>query len=164
MAETASIRPPISRSVILLLALAMMPFGLALPRYLRAKRSTKWPVAQGVITVSRLQVGYVKRMKGYRGEIRYQYRVGSTDYNGSRLSFERVHLAVEDAWQKVIDDYPVGKTVNVYYDPEEPSFAVLEPGLIGELAPLYQTNLGFLVLFGAGLLIALYKFREPAIR
>ena len=148
--------------LLVLLALATLLPCLALPKYLRAKSSSQWPRAAGVITSSHLVAGSFKQMKGYRGVVHYRYQVGSAEYSGSRLSFGRDHLAVRDAWQKVLDTYPAGKTVDVYYDPKDPSFAILEPGLLGEMALLYKMDLFFIATFAAALLIALYKFREPA--
>jgi hypothetical protein len=165
MPQTASSRPFSSRgAVLLLLALAALAPSAALPRYFRAKNSAQWPQTQGIITSSHLVVGRFKQTKGYRPEIQYRYQVGATEYSGSRRSFNRPHLAMQAASQNVIDAYPVGKTVAVFYDPEDPAFALLEPGLAGDMTLLYRMDLFFIAAFGAALLIALYKFREPATR
>lgn len=163
MAPITPSLPLSSRGAILLgLTLATLLPCAALPQYLRAKSSAQWPHTKAVITASYLVVGYFKQMKGYRGVVQYRYKVGSVEYSGSRLSFGRTHLAVQDAWQKVIDAYPAGKSVDVFYDPKDPSFAILEPGLLGEMAMLYKMDLFFIAAFATALLIALYKFREPA--
>jgi hypothetical protein len=94
-------------------------------------------------------------MKGYWGDIQYEYRVGETEFHGTQLSFNRVHLAVEDAWQPVLNSYPVGKSVTIYYDPANPSFAVLEPGLLGEMDSLSKLNIAFVVLFAGAFLTVL---------
>jgi hypothetical protein len=136
----------------------------SLPQYLRARRSAQWPTAKGVVKISRLQVGYFKGMKGYYGDVQYQYSVGNAEYHGTRLSFVRTHLAVEDAWQRKIDGYPVGKTVTVYYDPADPGFAVLEPGLVGELSLLFKLNIFFVVLFGASFWFVFTNYHDPEAR
>ena len=158
--------PPFSSRglILLLLVLAALAPSAALPRYLRAKNSLQWPQAQGVITSSRLVLGQFKQTKGYRPEIQYRYQVGATEYFGSRRSFNRPHLATHAASQSVIDAYPAGKTVAVFYDPKDPAFALLEPGLAGDMTMIYRMDLLFIAAFGAALLIALYKFREPASR
>src|SRR5579872_362901 len=158
-------RPFSSRGVILLLlALAALAPSAALPRYYRARNSAQWPQAQGVITLSRLVSGRFKQTKGYRPEIQYRYQVGATEYLGSRRSFENVHLATQPASQGVIDADPVGKSVTVFYDPKDPASALLEPGLPSEMNILFKMNLFLIAVFGAALLIAIYNFREPAIR
>ena len=152
-----------SRGVILLLlALATILPVVGLPKYLRAKKSSQWPSTPGTITYSHIRVVRIRRSRGYLGDIQYRYRVGATDYVGSRMSFARNHVAAAEAWQNALAAYPVGKTVPVYYDPQNPASAVLEPGLVGELNLLYKMDLFFIAAFGGGLLVALYKFREPA--
>jgi hypothetical protein len=150
--------------ILILLALGTLAPAATLPHYLRAKNSAQWPQANGVITSSYLRVGYFKHRKTYLPEIRYRYQVGPAEYSGSRRSFNTVHLATQAASQSVIDAYPVGKTVAVFYDPKDPASALLEPGIAGDLTLLYKMDLFFIAAFGAALLIALYKFREPVIR
>ena len=128
---------------------------LALPQYIRAKKSAEWPSTSGIITASSLQVRYFKGMKGYYAAIRYRYRVADRDCEGDQISFNRVHAAVADAWQKVIDEYPVGKDVKVFYDPKNPSIAVLQPGLHGEIALLYKMTLLYIAGSGLALLMAI---------
>lgn len=165
MPTIASLRPVSSRGLILLLlALATLAPAATVPRYFRAKNSEQWPRVNGVITSSYLQVGYFKHRKGYLPEIRYRYQVGPTEYSGSRRSFDTAHLAAEGASEKVIDAYPVGKSVAVFYDPKNPASALLEPGPASDMTLLYKMDLFFIAAAAAALLIALYKFREPATR
>ena len=97
-----------------------------------------------------------RRFEGYLGNVQYRYRVGATDYVGSRLSFEQAHVACAECWQSAIRPYPVGKTVIVFYDPRNPASAVLEPGLVGELDLLYKMELFFVAAFAISLLIVLF--------
>jgi hypothetical protein len=150
--------------VLLLLASGMLLPCLFLPRYLRAKQSAQWPQAKGVITVSRLEVSYYRQRKAFRALIQYRYRVGDTSYSSAQLSFNKYHAAPSAAWQGVLDTYPVGKPVDVFYDPQNPAFAILEPGLNEGLGFAYHMVLFFIASFAAAFLIALYKIREPANR
>ncbi len=129
----------------------------ALPRHLKARNSALWPQTKGVITVSSLEQGYFKELKGYYGNIEYDYSVGDTRYHGTRLSFNKVHLAVEDAWRPVMDRYPVGKPVAVYYDPANPNFAILEPGLHGEVHDTFILAIVIIGLFVAAFLWVLTR-------
>jgi hypothetical protein len=138
-----------------LLGLLILFTCYALPQYFKAMESGLWPQAKGVITISHLKVGYFKQMKGYYGVIEYDYCVGKTRFHGTRLSFNRVHLAVEDAWKPVVDSYPVGKQVTVYYDPKNPGLAVLEPGLHGEMHDMFILALIYIGFFVAAFLWAL---------
>lgn len=133
---------------------------LTLPHYLRVKNSAAWPHTQGVITTSRLEGNYSwkrERIEGFYAVIGYDYHVGGVKFHGTRISFNKVHVAVLEAWQPVVDMYPVGKNVAVYYDPEEPGFAVLEPGLFDEMHILYVMCIVLLILFGSLFLLVLFR-------
>ena len=140
----------------MLLGAAFMLQCFALPQYFRAIESSRWPQANGIITMSSLEMGYFKQMKGYYGVVEYDYRVGGVSFHGTRLSFNKVHLAVEDAWQPILKSYPVGKQVTVYYDSKDPSTGVLEPGLLGEMRSLYVLCIFFVLLFAGAFLLALF--------
>jgi len=148
---------PTRKHVLLLLGALIVTLCAALPQYLRARKSAQWPAVRGIIRVSLLKVGYLKSMKGYYGDVQYDYQVDGRTYRGTRLSFNRVHLAVEDAWQREIDQYPVGKTVAVYYDPQHPNIAVLEPGLLGEMKSLFRMVLGLIAFCCAAFVILLAR-------
>ena len=141
----------------LMIGLSMM----ALPQYLRAKKSAQWPSAQGVITASWMNSGLCRHMKCYHGEIEYRYRVGNTEYQSSAFSLGHDHWATEQAWQPILDQYPVGKTVKVYYDPRQPAVGILEPGRHGELELLYEMDLLFIGASSAGFVLVLLWYRDP---
>lgn len=165
MAQTAPSSPLSTRRILLalLLVAAILPC-VALPRFLRAKQSTEWPKVMGVITVSRFEPTSYHQRKTFRGDIRYRYSVGAAEYSSSRISFHRVNAGERNGWQGLTASYPVRKSVDVFYDPKEPSFSVLEPGLTGDMNLLYQADVFFIAAFAAAFLTALYKFREPTIR
>jgi hypothetical protein len=143
---TPVLKIPKKRTILILVALVLARVCTPLPAYFRARESVQWPTTRGVISVSRLQVGYLKQLKGYWPDIQYDYRIGGTQYHGTQLSFNRVHLAVQEASQRTLDPYPVGKVLSVYYDPKNPDFAVLVPGLRGEIAVTFYLDIFFIVL------------------
>jgi len=100
-------------------------------------------------------------MTCYHGEIAYQYRVGNAAYRGTALDLGRSHWAARDSWQRVLDEYPVGKAMRVYYEPQHPANAVLKPGLVGETEVLYRMDLGMIWFFGCSFLAALLWYRDP---
>jgi hypothetical protein len=134
---------------------------VVLPQYLRAKKSAQWPAADGVITVSQLREGSFKGMKGYWGQIEFRYRVGNKEYQSSSLSLGREHLAAREAWQPVLDEYSVGKSVKVYYDPRQPAVGILEPGLHGEMEQLYKMVLFFIGACSVGFVVVLLWYHDP---
>ena len=115
---------------------------------------------QGVITTSRLEGNWSwkdEKIEGFYPLIGYDYYVGGVKFHGTRISFNNVPVAVLEAWQPVVDKYPVGKNVAVYYDPKEPGFAVLHPGLFGEMHILYVMCIVLLILFGSLFLLVLFR-------
>jgi hypothetical protein len=134
---------------------------ISLPQYLRIKKSAGWPSVPGVVTASTMLSGLCRSAPCYRGQIDYQYRVADANYHGSALSLARTHWAVRDSWQRVLDRYPVGRDVRVYYEPRHPANAVLEPGLVGDTYLLYKMVLGMIWFFGFGFLAVLLWYRDP---
>jgi Protein of unknown function (DUF3592) len=134
---------------------------LSLPQYLRIKESAKWPSAPGVITSSWMRSGVCKGIPCYHGEIEYQYHVGDVGYRGTAFDLGRSHWAAQSSWQLVLDQHPVGKAVRVYYEPQHPNHAVLEPGLIGETSLLYKMVLAMIGLFGFCFLATLIWYQDP---
>jgi hypothetical protein len=67
------------------------------------------------------------------------------------------HLAVEDAWRPIVNPYPVGKAVTVYYDPSNPTIVVLEPGLLGEMDSLFKLTISLIVLCSVAFLFELWR-------
>jgi len=67
----------------------------------------------------------------WTADVRYDYSVGGRSFSGTTISF----VFPQEEWgkkcfpQRVVDRYPVGKTVRVYYHPSNPKLAVLEPGI-----------------------------------
>jgi hypothetical protein len=81
---------------------------------------------------------FVRTINRYQVDLRYAYEVGKRDFVGSIVnwSWGTVYGLREQA-ETVAGRYVQGQGVTVYYDPEEPRNAVLEPGSRkGAMAPL----------------------------
>ena len=90
--------------------------------------SNSWPTARGRIIESGVvevpqQYGYT-----YHAVIRYRYEVGGRQYVGKRVSFHGSPMAQPQSRQ-LAARYSVGSGVTVYYAPNHPGDAVLEPGM-----------------------------------
>lgn len=154
----------LTRKILLWILGILLGFSIAsLPQYLRIKKSAQWPSVPGVITTSFVQSRPCKYPPCISGEIGYRYKVGSTEYLGTAFNLNRRHDATQEAWQKVIDRYPIGKAVNVYYEAGNPANAVLEPGLIGETELLYKMVVGMIWFFGLSFAAALAWYRDPEV-
>ena len=111
--------------------------------------SNDWPSAPGVITVSEVQSTFGKKTKA---KLSYEFQVGASSFNGSRIRFADTTGSSRSAQEQSIAAYPVGSNVEVYYDPKNPKVAVLEPGggirgygLI--LPPLLLAGIGAFLIF-----------------
>ena len=94
-----------------------------------ARRSTSWPRVEGTVSESYVSESYSRtnRRTSYRPNIYYTYSVGGTPYGSYTIAFGLAtssSVAAEDAVRR----YPRASAVQVYYDPDRPQVAVLEPG------------------------------------
>jgi hypothetical protein len=113
--------------------------------------SKNWPLAEGKVTSSYVQkqVRSIKdssKKPTYYPKVRYQYLVGGNRYTSDRISFSGGEGGEKKSEaEAVVDRYPSGQKVIVYYDPNDPQRAVLERGLIWKTFMPFVAGLGFLV-------------------
>jgi len=94
--------------------------------------SNDWPQVTGEVTKSEVtqrtrRHKNGKTIKVYSAKVHYQYTTDGKPYNNQSVMLaDRQEANIQAAIEK---QYPVGKKFNVYYNPENPSDAVLEPGL-----------------------------------
>ena len=86
--------------------------------------------------------------RGWRPEVNYTYRAEGQTYSGERLNFFRLNTTSLRGARRVLAHYPVGQSVPVHYDPQQPSRSVLQVGL-GLSWPLWLLGAASLVLGGA---------------
>ena len=105
--------------------------------YLKAKGSTDWPKTYGTIVSSSLKVRQV-RNRGVRGSrmtanIEYQYRAEGENHTGTRVTYGSgwpfKNFFQSTQAKQAVSKYKKGHRVPVYYDPANPSRAVLVPGV-----------------------------------
>ena len=118
-----------------------------------SNQSRGWPVTDGTIQESSVEIcPRTSRDTGttYTREprIRYTYFVDDREWKGSQVDPEVYRSTNVD---EVMARYPVGKAVNVYYNPVDPSMACLEPGL--KIGPL---QLGLMCIFLTFMFLAFF--------
>jgi len=99
--------------------------------WIRAADSTSWPTVPGIVTHSEVTT-HRSTSKGrprtsYGERIEFDYTVEGTTHHGTRRTY-RVVASSESAAKEAVAAYPVGRSVTVSYDPQDPERAVLEPG------------------------------------
>lgn len=146
-------------AIFLLLGLGVSYYGYRLIR--KARASAQWPAAQGAIESSTVDVerererdsdGDVHYETKYIPQIVYHYRVDGTDYYGDQVSFGSTSSRNPNRAYRIRDQYSPGMEVSVYYDPENPREAVLQPGVKGTtyIVPV----IGVLFALTGGLILA----------
>ena len=66
----------------------------------------------------------------YRSDVSYSYEVSGREFVAARTRFgDRLELSWSAPALRIVRRYPKSSRVLVHYDPDEPSEAVLEPGV-----------------------------------
>ncbi len=115
----------------------------------RAGKSVHWPRAAGVVREAWVEEDPFDNTYGFI--LRYEYDVDGTTYTGDTVDFGDYGSSNPSHAQGIVDRYPEGKEVAVYYMPEKPDVCVLEPGL---KPYIWLAPIGGLVFLVAGLLMA----------
>ena len=128
-------------TVVLMFFLALAIAGVAaagffVRDYANARASAAWPVVDGVV---------LSDLEGDTARLRYVYLIDGKTYESHR---ERVFSA--RFLKSAVRDYAPGETIEVYVNPENHSFAVLQPGGAGFAFILFSMLSGLCVFFGVG--------------
>jgi hypothetical protein len=109
------------------------------------RTTASWPSVEGSLVGPRVTWSGGVRDGGARQwyvELHYRYEVEGTAYRSRRFSLGDGTRATglwgsEDEARATAREYRAGQPLTVYYDPGDPSSAVLEPGLsLGVFAPV----------------------------
>lgn len=121
-------------NILLIVALFVMldvPVILSVLIYIGRRRinaAENWKMTFGKIVESGLRTLKQRRKGGtYVPNVVYEYEVGGQDYRNNRINFGIYGPTSVRSWvEEAAAQYPVGKRVNVYYDPKNPADSVLE--------------------------------------
>lgn len=119
-----------------LFVIAFIGIGAALIFYSlrsrkKAEASQAWPSTNGQITESRVAHSTSTDSEGDRSDsyspsVRYSYQVMGQTYTGKNIGFGAQTSYNRPAKaEAALEQYPAGGVVTVYYNPEDPSDAVL---------------------------------------
>ncbi|PXA03335.1 hypothetical protein DDZ13_13005 [Coraliomargarita sinensis] len=97
--------------------------------------SETWQTAQAVITSSEIKKHQTRRKapgsSKYKTRITYQprltyvYAIDGSEYQGDRLDFSHRSYSDMQVAKKVQGTYPVGREIEIFYNPENPSESVI---------------------------------------
>lgn len=100
-----------------------------------AQASMEWPSVSGLVTRSNLEfhrneIGTGPKTE-YRVEVTFEYVVGDQVYRNDMVRFDQGQLG-NDQKKLLVSAHPVGKRVDVFYNPDDPDQSVLVPGSFGD--------------------------------
>jgi hypothetical protein len=116
----------------------------------RAKTSVNWPTAPGKVVTSWIEEEEDVSDKGevvimYTAHIEYEFVAKGKTFKGNRVAYGDYSSNSASHARSILNRYPLGKAVSVYYRPDNPTDCLLEPGL----------KLQSWAFFGAGLFVSL---------
>lgn len=122
-----------------------------------AYESKNWPKTSGTITRSEVDSWMKDGKSQYDARINYSYEVDGKKYNSTKVFSSGSYSGGNVTKAKeLVDEFPAGKTVEVFYDPEIPDSAALKPGVSGNDILMAAFPLLFLIL-GVAVLTGLLK-------
>ena len=151
------------------LAVGVYMFSVFMPHNLETIDSYKWPSVRGKITASEVAekmdqclYSYGRRTthlcKMYYLKVHYAYSVRGVNYIGDRVSFVSRLASTPERIRSGVNDYFIGKDVQVFCQPQNPRNCVLDlkDNLIAMLLGFSFT----LVFSGFFFLLAYFLFRD----
>ncbi|MDH3256532.1 MAG: DUF3592 domain-containing protein [Nitrospinota bacterium] len=124
----------------------------------KARSSQSWPTTEGTILKSEVisKSNYNQGTSTYRANIVYDYTVKARRYKGENvcLSYD-VGTGSRSRAERRCSEYPVGRKVTVYYNPNNSSDACLERRAD---APVFITIIAAaFMFFGWGMILGFFK-------
>jgi len=117
-----------------------------------ANASKAWPSTPGRIATSLVREyestdnDQVNTRVTYTAEVEYDYLVEGEVLRGNRVQFGLGGSSNSKAIREIVNRYPVGAEVDVYYDPAKPSQCTLEQKAAGSVAFFLIIGTLFLIL------------------
>lgn len=93
----------------------------------RAAAAAEWPASGGLVITSEVASGTdADGSRLYWPNVEYRYGVRDSTYVGTRVRAILTRASSDGPARRVVARYPVGAAVTVFYDPADPSSALLE--------------------------------------
>lgn len=121
------------------------------------RASSDWRSVTGSIQSSSLEVDESNEHTSYDPKISFCYIVGGHEYTGTTLRFGHLSFNQRSAAQQVVDRYPTGSQVKVFYKPDSPTDSVLERVTAGVFTDVLL-GIAFCMLGLGGLLEGWFRY------
>lgn len=97
----------------------------------RQTQAKNWPTVAGEVTRSEVESSTDSDGTTYRAEVSFRYEVNGQEHESDTWRFGAWGSSDSSEARDVVKRFPVGRTVDVYYNPDDPASAVLEVGVQG---------------------------------
>jgi hypothetical protein len=131
----------------------------ALRDRIKTNRAQSWPTAEGKVLESKLREVRDDDSRTWGVHIVYEYCVNGETYRSDVWRLEAGSSSFTGNAEKVIARYPAGSTVPVFYNPDAPQDALLEPGKMSWW--LFLGGACFLVYGVAAMITNLHRYHTP---
>lgn len=127
-------------------------FGFGVRQYMRAQKSNSWPYVMGEVVYSDVERRSDEDGTTYSAEVEYEFTVADRLLSGNLVKFGETSSSNSSHARRIVNRYPVGSEVRVFYDPNDPYLSVLEPGV--HASTYFMPGFGLIfALFGSGFMI-----------
>lgn len=92
------------------------------------KNAQSWPSTDAEILSSEIETSLAKQSTSYEAKFDYCFEVDGENWNGSQYGFF-VFSGSQNGAEELVKRYPVGATTKVFYNPYQPSDAVIDRSL-----------------------------------
>jgi hypothetical protein len=149
------LNPIAGATICLIISIPILVFGYFFTKH--AKESVSWPTVKG--TIVRSEFTRKNGEDSYLVHIEYEYNLANQIHRGKRMTYKSDNSSRGSGSARFeVDRYPVGKSVEVYYDPRKSSRCVLRPGA-DKVNGFMILGLGFF-LWGAGSIVVVVVKRN----
>jgi hypothetical protein len=141
--------------------LGMLGFGGH--KVAEGRASEGWPTAGGKVTASSVATHRSYDSHDHRehitygADVRYTFEVAGAAHTGKDVTLADMSTSSRSSADETVGRYPVGREVQVHYDPDDPDHCCLEPGLGGGVYVILGVGGSFA---GVGLLISFVIIRR----
>ena len=103
---------------------------LGVEQIIGGRESVNWPHVEGTVLHSNVQTEESDRRSiSYHAKVTYAYSVQGRSYENARVGFGDYGTGDTADAEEIVAKYPQSSTVTVFYNPNNPAEALLEPGL-----------------------------------
>lgn len=123
-----------------IIGLGLMAFGVINIKNNLAAR--KWPTVTGIITSSSADADGTK----YIAHVSYTFNLDSVSYSSDKILYSGTYRSNKSSAEAVTSKYPLDSQVKVYYNPDDPQRACLEPEIPIHIYIMFAVGLALFAL------------------